>query len=177
MAVVGAALRGAGRIFAIGNRERTFEVAEVYGATDRISYKKGDIVEQVMDKTNGAGVDHVIIGGGPATTMIQAIKMLKPGGTIGNVNYFGSGFDSNDYIPIPRVDWGNGMAHKTIRGGLCPGGRARMERMVELVRNKRVDPSLMATHVLHGLKAVEQGIALMKDKPADLIKPVIIIDY
>ena len=177
MCVAGAALRGAGRIFAIGNRERTFEVAEVYGATDRISYKKGDVVEQIMEKTNGLGVDHVIIGGGPATVLAQAIKMVKPGGTVGNVNYFGSGFDDNDYIPIPRVEWGYGMAHKTIRAGLCPGGRARMERMIEHVRNKRVDPSLMATHVSHGLQHVEQGILLMKDKPADLIKPVIIIDY
>ena len=82
-----------------------------------------------------------------------------------------------DYLAVPRLAWGCGMAHKTIRAGLCPGGRARMERMIELVRNKRVDPSLMATHVSHGLEHVEQGILLMKDKPADLIKPVIIIDY
>ena len=177
MAVAGAVMRGAGRVFAIGNRERTFQVAEAYGATDRISYKQGDIVEQIMEKTGGLGVDHVIIGGGPASAMAQAVKMVKPGGTIGNINYFGSGFDSNDYIPLPRLEWGCGMAHKTIRGGLCPGGRARMERMVELVRNKRVDPGLMATHVTHGWENVEKGIMLMKDKPADLIKPVIIIDY
>lgn len=177
MCVAGAALRGAGRIFAIGRREHTFKLAEIYGATDRINYKDGDIVEQLLEKTNGLGVDHVIISGGPASVMAQAVDMVKPGGVISNVNYFGSGIDSNDYLPIPRLAWGNGMAHKTIRGGLCPGGRARMERMIEIVRHKRVDPSLMATHVSHGLENVEKGVLLMKDKPADLIKPVIIIDY
>lgn len=176
MGVAGAVMRGAGRVFAIGNRERTFEVAEKFGATDRISYKQGDIVEQIMDLTGGQGVDHVIIGGGPANTLAQAVDMVKPGGTIGNVNYFGSGVDKNDYLPVPRLNWGSGMAHKTIRGGLCPGGRARMERMVEIVRHKRVDPALLVTHVMRGLENVEKGIMLMKDKPADLIKPVILID-
>ncbi len=177
MAVAGARLRGAGRLFAVGNREITFKVAVEYGATDCIDYKKGDPVEQIMEKTDGFGVDHVIIGGGPATAMAQAVKLVKPGGTIGNVNYYGSGFDSHDYIPVPRMAWGSGMAHKTIRGGLCPGGRARMERLIELVRNKRVDPGLLVTHVKHGFEHVEEGILLMKDKPKDLIKPVIIIDY
>ena len=177
MAVAGAVLRGAGRLFAVGNRERTFEVAEAYGATDRVDYKKGDVVEQIMDLTNGQGVDHVIIGGGPAITLDYAVRIVKPGGAIGNINYYGSGVDSKDYLPVPRMAWGSGMAHKTIRGGLCPGGRARMERLIEIVLHKRVDPSLLVTHVRRGLEHVEEGIMLMKDKPKDLIKPVIIIDY
>ncbi len=177
MAVAGAVLRGAGRLFAIGNRERTFEVAKAYGATDCVDYKKGDVAEQIMDLTGGQGVDHVIIGGGPAITLDSAVRIVKPGGTIGNVNYYGSGVDSKDYLPVPRMPWGSGMAHKTIRGGLCPGGRARMERLIEIVLHKRVDPSLLVTHVRHGLDHVEEGIMLMKDKPKDLIKPIIIIDY
>lgn len=177
MAVAGSALRGAGRIYVVGNRENTFKVAETYGATDCVDYKKADPVEQIMDLTNGEGVDHVIIGGGPATAMAQAVELVKPGGTIGNINYYGSGFDNHDYIPVPRMAWGSGMAHKTIRGGLCHGGRARMERLIQVVMNKRVDPGLLVTHVRHGLDFVEEGILLMKDKPKDLIKPVIIVDY
>ena len=50
--------------------------------------------------------------------MKTAIKIVKAGGRVSNVNYYGSG----DTIPIPRLDWGCGMAHKTIIGGL-PGGR------------------------------------------------------
>lgn len=50
-------------------------------------------------------------------TFAQAIDMLKPGGRIGNVNYLGSG----DFVKTPRVEWGCGMGHKTIAGGLMPG--------------------------------------------------------
>ena len=91
MAVAGAALRGAGRLFAVGSRPNCVEVAKAYGATDIINYREGDIVAQILDKTGGKGVDKVIIAGGDNDTFIQAINMLKPGGRIGNVNYLGSG--------------------------------------------------------------------------------------
>ncbi len=123
MAVAGAVLRGASRLFAIGSRTKCVEVAKEFGATDIINYKEGDIVEQIMEKTQGKGVDKVIIAGGNVDTFIQAVKIVKPGGRIGNVNYLGEG----EFIKIPRIEWGNGMAHKTIVGGLMPGGRLRME--------------------------------------------------
>ena len=95
--------------------------------------------------------------------------MLKPGGRIGNVNYVGEG----DYIKIPRVEWGCGMAHKTIAGGLMPGGRLRMEKLVSLIEAGRLDPSKMLTHRFRGFEHIEEALMLMKDKPRDLIKPVV----
>lgn len=64
MAVRASAIRGASRLFAVGSRPNCIEVAKDFGATDIINYKNGDIVEQVMEKTKGKGVDRVIIAGG-----------------------------------------------------------------------------------------------------------------
>ena len=114
MAVAGSNLRGASRIIAVGSREKCREVAKLYGATDLISYKEGPIDEQVLSLTDGIGVDKIVIAGGGVETFEPAIKCLKPGGKIGNVNYLGSG----EYINIPRVEWGVGMGHKQILGGL-----------------------------------------------------------
>lgn len=172
MAVAGASLRGAGRIFAVGSRPKCIEVAKTYGATDIVDYHNGDIVEQILDKTGGKGVDSVIIAGGNTQILSSAVKLARPGGTISNVNYFGSG----DSLEIPRADWGCGMAHKTIRGGLCPGGRVRMERLISLVKYGKVDPGKMVTHVFHGFDNMEKSLLLMKNKPADLIKPVVLIE-
>lgn len=171
MAVAGAVLRGASNLYAVGSRENCAAVAKEYGATDIINYREGDIVEQVMEKTHGKGVDKVIIAGGTVDTMIQAITILKPGGRIGNVNYFGSG----DYIKVPRVEWGSGMSHKVIAGGLMPGGRRRMEKLASLVETGRLDPSKLLTHKFKGFDHIEEALMLMKDKPADLIKPVVVI--
>ncbi|NLZ55000.1 MAG: zinc-binding dehydrogenase, partial [Thermoanaerobacteraceae bacterium] len=168
----GAKLRGASRIFAVGTRPVCVEAAKYYGATDIISYKEGPIDKQILELTDGKGVDAVIIAGGGSDVMKDAVNMVKPGGNISNVNYFGEG----DSIPVPRVEWGNGMAHKTIKGGLTPGGRLRMERLVKLVLHKRIDPSKLITHTFKGFENIEKALMLMKDKPRDLIKPVVILD-
>lgn len=172
MAVAGATLRGAGRIFAVGSRPKCVEVAKSYGATDIINYRKGDIVEQILSRNGGQGADSVIIAGGSPQIMISAVKLARPGGTVANINYYGSG----DIIPLPRTEWGCGMAHKDIRGGLCPGGRVRAERLIDVVKYHRVDPGRLVTHVFHGFDNMEKALMLMKDKPADLIKPVVLID-
>lgn len=171
MAVAGANKRGASHLFAVGTRPNCVEAAKFYGATDIINYKNGDIADQILEKTKGKGVDRVIIAGGNVDTFQQAIRMLKPGGVIGNINYLGEG----DFIKIPRLDWGVGMGHKTIRGGLTPGGRVKMEKMAELIAVGKLDVSKLITHRFeNGFDDLEEALLLMKDKPIDLIKPVVI---
>ena len=142
MSVAAAAIRGASDIYAVGSRKNCAQLALEFGATDIINYRQGDIVEQIMEKTHGKGVDRIIVAGGDNDTFAQAIRMLKPGGIVANVNYLGSG----DYVKLPRVEWGCGMAHKQIRGGLMPGGRLRTERLLRLIEtaNNGVEFTLLA---------------------------------
>ncbi len=172
MAVAGAKILGASRILGVGSREALIEAANFYGATDIVNYRNGPVDEQVMELTNGKGVDRVIIAGASPEIMKTAVKVVKPGGTVSNINYYGEG----DTIPIPRLDWGSGMAHKTIVGGLTPGGRDRMEKLIDLVKYNRVDPSKLVTHKFHGFNHIEEALMLMKDKQQDLIKPVVFVD-
>ncbi len=171
MAVRGAALRGAGRIIAVGSRKNCCDLAMEYGASEIVNYKNGPIDEQVLELTKGLGVDKVIVAGGDNDTFKTAIKLVKPGGIVSNVNYLGSG----DYIEIPRVDWGVGMGHKKIVGGLMPAGRLRTERLAQLMLSGRLDVSKMLTHKFEGFEKVEDALELMHNKPADLIKPVVVI--
>ena len=169
MSVAGAALRGASRIIAVGTRPNCREVATKYGADEFISYKDGSIEDQVLERTGGKGVDRVIVAGGGVDTFESAVKSLKPGGKIGNVNYLGKG----DYINIPRVEWGVGMGHKQLVGGLMPGGRLRMEKLGALVSSGKLDVSLLCTHNFEGWDYIPEALQLMKDKPPELIKPVV----
>lgn len=171
MGVAAAVLKGAAHLYAVGSRPNCVALAKEYGATDIINYREGNIAQQILEKTHGKGVDRVIIAGGDNDTFIDAVTMLRPGGRIGNVNYLGSG----DFVRIPRVEWGCGMGHKTIAGGLMPGGRLRMEKLAALMETGRVDPGKMLTHKFNGFEHMEEALQLMKDKPKDLIKPVVII--
>jgi len=171
MSVAGTALRGASRIICVGTRPNCREVAKLYGATEFISYKDGPIDQQVMEMTGGQGVDKAIVAGGGVETFEPVIKCLKPGGKIGNVNYLGSG----DYVNIPRLDWGCGMGHKQILGGLMPGGRLRLQKLASLIEYGKLDVKPLLTHKFTGFEHVEEALMLMKDKPRELIKPVVTI--
>ena len=171
MAVAGARLRGAGRIIAIGSRPKCVELAKFYGATDVVNYKEGDVLRQVHLLTDKKGADCCICAGGDEQALSQAVSMVRWGGTVGNVNYFTTYGD----LPLNNVRWGFGMGNKTIRGGECPGGRARMEKLLALLRYGRVDPTPRITHRFTGLDGVEDAYRLMAEKPPELVKTIVTI--
>ncbi len=70
---------------------------------------------------------------GAEITFQNAIKVTKPGGSISNIGYHGKG----DFVGIPRIDWGVGMAEKTINTALCPGGSLRLGRLLRLLEKKK----------------------------------------
>ncbi len=168
MATKGAALQGAGRIIAVETEPNRQELAREYGADDIVDFAEGDPVEQIMDLTDGEGVDSAIEALGRTETFEQCVKVTKPGGTISNVGYHGEG----EYVNIPREEWGVGMAEKTINTGLCPGGRLRLQRLLRLLETERVDPTLMTSHEFP-FEETDEAFRLMETKEDDIIKPLI----
>ena len=124
---------------------------------------------QVHTLTDKKGADCVICAGGGTDALGQAVAMARWGGTIGNVNYFTTYGD----LPLNNVRYGFGMGNKTIRGGECPGGRARMEKLLNLLKYDRVDPTPLITHRFQGLDQVEDAFRLMAAKPPELVKTIV----
>lgn len=90
-----------------------------------------------------------------------------------NVNYFGSG----EVLPIARVAWNVGMGHKTIKGGLTPGGVIAWKSL-QLLQTQKLSVKPIITHHLEGkFEEIAQALAWMKDKPANFIKPVVKIKW
>lgn len=50
-----------------------------------------------------------------------------------------------------------------------------MEKLASLIETGKLDTSKLITHTFHGFDKVEEALMLMKDKPKDLIKPVVLI--
>ncbi len=174
MAIAGAALRGAGEIFAVGSRPICVRLAKQYGATRVIDYHNGDIVEQILAATDEVGPDSVILAGGDDIVFSQAVDMVRYGiGTISNVNYYGGSGNLN----IPKFSGGRGMAGKTIHMELARGGRARIQRLLKMVACGRIDPGPLVTHHLYGFSKIEDALELMRQKPADLVKVMVKIDW
>lgn len=170
MSLAAAALMGAGRLIGVGSRKNTLDLAREYGATDLVSYKDGDYSEIIKEMT-GNRVDRVIVAGGKAETLVKAVELVREGGVVSSVNFY----DPSETFVMPALSWGLGMANKDIRGGFCPGGARRIEKLLEMIRHKRVDPSKMVTHTFKGFEKIEEAFELMARKPADLIKAVVVI--
>ncbi len=169
MATAGAKLCGAGLIIGIDNVPRRLELARKYGADVTIDFSRQDPVAEVVQLAEGVGVDSAIEALGGDITFQNAVKVTKPGGTISNAGYHGGG----EFVHIPRLDWGVGMAEKTIRTGLCPGGRLRMERLLRLVERGRVDPTLLTTHRFR-FDEMAEAFEMMDEKRDGIIKPLIL---
>ncbi|MBV8134547.1 MAG: NAD(P)-dependent alcohol dehydrogenase [Deltaproteobacteria bacterium] len=169
MAVAGARLRGAGLVIGVDSVSQRQALARQYGADAIFDHSPGNPVERIMDLTAGRGVDSAIEALGGLEPFQNAIKVTKPGGTISNVGYHGKG----DFVNIPRLDWGVGMAEKTIRTGLCPGGRLRMERLLRILQAKRLDPTSMTTHRFK-FAELDRAFEMMDGKLDGIIKPLIV---
>lgn len=168
-ATIGATLLGAARIFAVEAIPARQELARRYGATDIIDFTQGDPVEQILAATSGQGVDAAVEALGAPQTWEAAIRVTKPGGRTSNIGYHG---ENPNPLQVPLDAFGLGMADKSIRSGLCPGGNDRMQRIFALIGTGRFDPTLMTTHTL-GFADVAEGFRLMQSKEDGVIKPLI----
>ena len=174
MAVCGAALRGAGRIIAVGSRGASVPLAYEYGASEVISYKNDDITEYVLKATNGNGADVVIIAGGNDKSFSDAIDMVRYGvGKVVNLKLF----TGDGSMEIPKFSSGRGMSGKSVYMELGKGGRVRMERLLSMVKHKRFTPEKLITHTFEGFEKVEQALELMRDKGNTVIKTMILTGW
>ena len=139
-ATAGAKLRGASTIIAIdGNNER-LAMAKKLGADITLNFKEVDIIDEVMKITGGRGVDSSIEALGLQSTFEQCLKILKPGGTLSSLGVY-----SEDLV-IPMAHFASGLGDHTIRTSLCPGGKERMRRLMNIIESGRVNLSEMVTH-------------------------------
>jgi isopropanol dehydrogenase (NADP+) len=173
MGVAASALRGAGRIIAVGSRPGTIELARQYGATDIVDYTQGPVAESVLDLVGGESVDSVLIAsGGRATDVFTvALKVVKYGGHISNV----SGFFSEETLELPLKLLNYGVMEKAITGVLVQDGREYLERLLLLIANGRIDTAPIVSHVLQGWDEVETAIGLLRDRDPNVVKPVVLV--
>jgi threonine dehydrogenase-like Zn-dependent dehydrogenase len=171
MATAGSRLLGAGWVIAVESVPRRIELARRYGADVVVDFSRQDPVETIMEMTSHAGVDSAIEALGAQKTFEDCVRVTRPGGTVSNIGYHGKG----DYINIPRMAWGVGMSDITIRSGLCPGGRERIERLLRIIENDRVDPTHMTSHTFR-FDEIEKAFHMMESKEEGMIKPLIVFD-
>ena len=168
-ATIGCRLLGAGLIIAVESIPERQEMARGFGADLIIDYQERDSAEQILELTDGEGVDAAIEAFGFPQTWDAAIRVTKPGGRISNIGYHG---ENPEPLEVSLEPFGMGMADKQIYGGLCPGGSERLHRIFRLMQTGKVDPTPMTTHEF-GFDEIERAFAMMQNKEDGITKPLI----
>lgn len=139
-ATAGARLRGASVIIAVDGNDERLEIAKQMGATVTLNFKKVDVVDEVMKLTGGRGADSSIECLGLQSTFEQAFAVLKPGGTLSSLGVY------SEDLRIPLKYFAAGLGDHTIRTALCPGGKERMRRLMNVIQSGGVDLKPLVTH-------------------------------
>ena len=172
MSVAGCALRGAAEIYCVGSRPVTKDLAMEFGATATVDYKDGPFVQQILELTGGEQLDKVIIAGGEPTVFNDALALCKYNGIVANLAGHGR---TQTLLPMYTNESLTFCAHKTVTGGLCPGGRRRIERLMGIVKSGRLQPEKLISHEFNGFDSIEDAFNLMAGKSRDIVKPIIYI--
>jgi threonine dehydrogenase-like Zn-dependent dehydrogenase len=139
-AVAGARLMGATTIIGVETVPARIEVARKLGVDHVVDFKAVDPVEEIMRLTDGRGVDVAIEALGTQQTFEGALRVLRPGGTLSSLGVYSSD------LTIPLGAFAAGLGDHTIRTTLCPGGKERMRRLMEVVASGRADLGSLVTH-------------------------------
>ncbi|MDY0271851.1 MAG: NAD(P)-dependent alcohol dehydrogenase [Advenella sp.] len=139
-ATAGAKLRGAATIIAVDGVDERLEISRQMGADVTLNFKKVDVVDEIMKLTGGRGVDVSIEALGTQTTFEQALRVLKPGGTLSSLGVY------SEDLTIPVNAFAAGLGDHKIVTALCPGGKERMRRLLKIVESGRVNLEALVTH-------------------------------
>jgi alcohol dehydrogenase len=105
-----------------------------------LDYRIADVVTEVRKLSGGTGVDVAIEALGTQDTFENALRVLRPGGTLSSLGVY------SHTLQVPYDAYAAGLGDHRIVTTLCPGGKERMRRLIEMVRRGKLDLTPLLTH-------------------------------
>lgn len=165
-ATAGAKLKGASTIIAVDSVPERLEIARTMGADHVIDFTRVDPVDEILRITDGRGVDVAIEALGLQVTFENCLRVLKPGGTLSSLGVY-----SQD-LKIPLDAFCAGLGDHRIVTALCPGGKERMRRLMNVIEGGRVDLEPLVTH-RYGLDDIVEAYDLFSNQRDGVLKVAI----
>jgi threonine dehydrogenase-like Zn-dependent dehydrogenase len=139
-ATLGARLMGASLIVGIDSNPDRLTVARRLGANVTLNFTETDVVAELKRLTDGRGVDVAIEALGQQATFENALRSVRPGGTLSSLGVY------SGKLVAPYEALYAGLGDQKIVTTLCPGGKERMRRLMAMIANHRVDLGPLVTH-------------------------------
>jgi threonine dehydrogenase-like Zn-dependent dehydrogenase len=160
-ATAGVKLMGASLVIAIDTDPKRLDMARRMGADVTLNVRDVDVVHEVMRLTSG--VDVAIEALGTQETFENALRCLRPGGTLSSLGVY------SGKLQMPYDAFAAGLGDHRIVTTLCPGGKERMRRLMNMVRSGRFDPTPLLTHSFT-LNDIVAGYRLFAERKDGVLK-------
>lgn len=162
-ATLGAKLKGAALIIGIDSNDARLEMARRLGANVTLNLREGDPVAAIKQLTDGRGVDVAIEALGRQETFENALRAIRPGGTLSSLGVY------SGKLVAPYEAFYAGLGDQKIVTTLCPGGHERMRRLMAMIANHRVDLAPLVTHRF-ALDDIEEAFDLFSHQRDGVLK-------
>jgi threonine dehydrogenase-like Zn-dependent dehydrogenase len=165
-AAIGAKLMGAAVVIGVDGDDNRIAMARKMGVDFVIDHRKADVVAEIRRLTGGIGADVAIEALGTQPTFESALRSLRPGGTLSSLGVY------SGKLQVPYDAFAAGLGDHRIVTTLCPGGKERMRRLVEMVRRGKLDLLPLLTHRFK-LADINEAYKLFGDRADGVMKVVI----
>ena len=156
---------GASEIYVVDSDPNRLGMAMELGATVPLR-SECDPVANILEMTNGRGVDFSIEALGLQVTFENALRVLSPGGTLSSVGVY------SGHLQVPLQSFYAGLGDQKIVTTLCPGGKERMRRLMQLVQTRRINLRRLLTHTFK-LDDIAQAYDLFESRRDGVLKVAI----
>lgn len=164
-ATAGAKLSGASLVIGVDRVPARLEVARAMGADVVLNSAEQDVVAEVR-KLTGGGVDVAIEALGQQATFEAALRCVRPGGTVSSLGVY------SGHLQLPLDAFAAGLGDHTIVTSLCPGGKERMRRLMNVVAAGRFSARRLITHSFP-LAQIEEAYDLFSHQRDGVLKVAI----
>lgn len=103
---------------------------------------------------------------GTQGTFESALRVLRAGGTLSSLGVY------SGKLSVPLEPFAAGLGDHKIVTTLCPGGKERMRRLMELVRHGRLDLTPLLTHTFP-LDRIQEAYQVFGERRNGVIKVAI----
>jgi threonine dehydrogenase-like Zn-dependent dehydrogenase len=157
---------GGGATFLVGLQASRLAKAKTLGASEVYDNAQGDPVEAIVHRTDGMGTDVSFEAVGRQEPLMQALRVLKKGGTTVVLGIF----QDPDVTVNPNI-----FIQKEIALVGSQGYCRDFPKALALLRELKIPATTLITHVLP-LESLEEGFRLLQDPDAGAVKVVVQID-
>lgn len=161
-ATAGARLAGASLIIGVDSVPRRLEEAKRMGADVVLNYKEQDVAAEVK-KLTGGGADVAVEALGTQATLEGCMRSVRAGGTVSSLGVY------SGHLTLPLDTIAAGLGDHTIVTTLCPGGKERMRRLMNVVKAKRLPFRDLVTHWFP-LDRIEEAYELFANQRDGVMK-------